>query len=86
MSDSKDIENAIEAALFSSERPLSIRELQILFSEKGDVFIRVPSGRGVVKVPVWIGTASTLPTAIETPMVPNNYMLTFFSEMPSTSV
>jgi segregation and condensation protein B len=36
MSDSKDIENAIEAALFSSERPLSIRELQILFSEKVD--------------------------------------------------
>lgn len=36
MSDSKDIENAIEAALFSSERPLSIRELQILFSQKVD--------------------------------------------------
>jgi len=36
MSDSRDIENAIEAALFSSERPLSIRELQILFSQKVD--------------------------------------------------
>jgi len=36
MSDSNDIENAIEAALFSSERPLSIRELQILFSQKVD--------------------------------------------------
>lgn len=34
MSDSKEIENAIEAALFSSERPLDVRDLQILFSQK----------------------------------------------------
>ena len=36
MSDSKDIENAIEAALFSSERPLDARDLQILFGQKVD--------------------------------------------------
>ncbi|MBR42251.1 MAG: SMC-Scp complex subunit ScpB, partial [Acidiferrobacter sp.] len=36
MSDSKDIENAIEAALFSSERPLDGRDLQILFGQKVD--------------------------------------------------
>ena len=36
MSGSKEIENAIEAALFSSERPLDARDLQTLFSQKVD--------------------------------------------------
>ena len=34
MNESAQIENAIEAALFSSERPLSVRDLQILFDQK----------------------------------------------------
>ena len=36
MSNSKEIENAIEAALFSSERPLDARDLQTLFAQKVD--------------------------------------------------
>ena len=36
MTESRQIANAIEAALFSSERPLSVRDLQILFDQKTD--------------------------------------------------
>ena len=36
MSDSKEIENVIEAALFSSERPLDARDLQTLFAHNVD--------------------------------------------------
>ncbi len=36
MSDSKKIENVIEAALFSSERPLDARDLQTLFAHNVD--------------------------------------------------
>ncbi|HCK76263.1 MAG TPA: SMC-Scp complex subunit ScpB [Gammaproteobacteria bacterium] len=36
MSESRHIASAIEAALFSSERPLTVRDLQILFDQKID--------------------------------------------------
>ena len=36
MTELAQIANAIEAALFSSERPLSVRDLQILFDQKTD--------------------------------------------------
>ena len=36
MSGSKEIENAIEAALFSSERRLDARDLQTLFAQEVD--------------------------------------------------